>query len=271
LIDMAATKTAAPAGSSAANKKMAKAAKKEQNSAGKKGKVGLIIILVLVVLILAGAAMMAFNVFGIRDNTVVPMLRNVPLVGGLLPEAEVDPYAAEAERYDFEATIAALQATIADLEAEIEHITAMEIEVEEQLAGLFGTMAEHYLEMERLREIERLHLQIEANRAQFEREVAEENPDAFINFFETMHPDTMEEIVRQLMSVRARDERWEGYVATWTAMNPRNVAWAIEEMASTNMQLIVEVMPYIPENSRAAILNQLSTETASAILRQMRP
>lgn len=272
---MANVKTAATpanAGDPKTNKKMAKAMKKEQKKAGgKKSKVGLIILLSFIVIVGGFTALVAFDVFGLRTNVVMPMLRNLPIIGPMF-EAEYDPETGlPIQAYDPSATVADLEAQIAALEQQLAEVNTNYETLADEMAVLVQTIDEHELENERLREIEEYHMQILADREAFEREVAEDNPEAFNNFFETMNPELAEEIYTAAMNQRALDERWQNYLSSWGSAAPVNVARAIELMAPTDMALIASVMTDLPVNQRAAIMNQLSTDTMAVLYRQMYP
>ncbi|MCL2236289.1 MAG: hypothetical protein FWB98_07620 [Defluviitaleaceae bacterium] len=264
--------TPASAGDPKANKKMAKAMKKEQKKAsGKKSKVWLVILLVFVVLVGGFTALVVFDVFGLRTNVVNPLLSNVPIIGGLF-EQEIDPETGlPVQAYDPSATLEALEARILELEGDLEQALANNLSIAEERDVLYITVNEHELENERLRELEEYHLEFLASRAQFEREVAEGNEDAFVEFFATMHPELAEEIYNEIMAGRALDEQWQNYLSSWGSTAPVNVARVVELMATTDMPMIARVMTYLPVNQRTAIFNNLSPDTLAALYRQMYP
>ncbi|MCL2620100.1 MAG: hypothetical protein FWD97_04105 [Defluviitaleaceae bacterium] len=272
---MANVKTAATpanAGDPKSNKKMAKAMKKEQKkAAGKKSKVWLIILLAFVVIVGGFTALVAFDVFGLRTNVVMPMLRNLPIVGPMFAEEYDLETGLPVQTYDPSATVAILEAQIAVMEQQLADATANYEAIVDEMSVLETTINEHELENERLREIEEHHMEILADRERFEREVAEGNPEAFNNFFATMHPELAEEIYTAAMNQRALDERWQNYLSSWGSASPINVARAIELMATTDMPMIARVMVDLPVNQRVAIMNQLSTDTLAVLYRQMYP
>ncbi|MCL2854281.1 MAG: hypothetical protein FWE21_01520 [Defluviitaleaceae bacterium] len=274
---MANVKTAAnpaTAGDPKANKKMAKAMKKEQKKAEKGGKKKIWLIILLIFIVLAGGftALVAFDVFGLRTNVILPMLRNLPIVGGMFAEAEYDPETGlPIQTYSPADTIAGLEAQILELENQLERTIADNAAVAEERDVLYTAANEDLMELDRLREIEEHHLEILADRERFEREIAENNIDAFVNFFETMHPETAEEIFAAAAGQHAMEERWQNYLSSWGSASPITVARVIESMATTDMPMIARVMVDLPVNQRVAIINQLSIDTAALLYRQMYP
>jgi hypothetical protein len=228
--------------------------------APKKGMLGLIVLLALVILILIFIALTAFNAFGLRDNMLYPLLRNVPVIGNMIP----DPIYGEAEGVD-------IAVTVAELEAETYTLAAENASLEAQLENLTGTIEQLERENARLAEFEALHEERTAQREAFDRDLAMENPEAFMNFFETTHPGLAEELFISITQEQFDEERWRNYLASWINMNPLQVANVIESMLTTDMRLIVRVMLELPEPFRGNILNSLAPDSAAAVLRQMEP
>lgn len=225
----------------------------------KKGKGGLIVLIVIILILAGTTTMTVLDVAGLRSDVLVPFLRDLPLIGGLMPEAEetpppVDPAALIAQ---LEAQIAALEGENASLEADLESLLEIALGLEQ--------------ENEFLQEFQERHDEREAALAEFQRARAEEEPDAFMEFFATLNPDLAEEIFRDLSSLALQAERWQDYVSVWGAANPTLVAQAIEEMIFTDMALIVAALQDLPVPQRAAIINALSTDARAAVMRQMDP
>jgi len=228
--------------------------------APRRGKVGLIVLLSIIALILIFVALVAFNVFGLRDNMLYPVLRNVPLVGNMIPDAT---YSA-ADNEDFAANFAELEAERYDLAAE----NAL---LEAQLENLTVMIEQIERENTRLAEFAAMHDDFLTDRERFYRDTAMENPDAFLNFFETMHPALADELFRTLIQEQIDEERWRNYLASWSNMHHAQVAMVVESMLTTDMRLIVDVMMALPEPFRGNILNSMAPESAAAVLRQAEP
>jgi len=229
--------------------------------AGKKSKVGLIILIVVILIVAGGVTSVALDLFGFRTQVIIPFLRNVPVVGNLMPEAEgyndeaaLDP---DLVIRDLQALVDSLNRQVEQLQADNEMLYAISIGFEAELA--------------RLRLFEELHEERMSAHNEYMRALAEGEPEAFLDFIQTMHPALLEEIIREQAEGIVNDARWESYVSTWAATNPTLVAQAIETMITTDMPLIVSVMQDLPVNSRAAILGALDTDSRAAVMRQMDP
>ena len=248
----------------AVSKNAAKAAKKGKDGK-KKGKAGLIILLAFIVVVLGAVLLTAFNVFGMRDDVVLPMLRNVPLVRNLIPE-EFDE-----ETLSLMQINEGLEETIRDLETRLAQIETANSGLAGDLELAERALVLNELEIARLREIEAGQMAFVSRRAAFEREVAEGNADAFVDWFDNMNPDLAERIYRSLMAARVDEEKWQNFVAVWGAMNPRDAAHAIETMVTTDMDMIVSVLGALPPRTAAAILGALTVESRAAVTRHMNP
>jgi hypothetical protein len=79
------------------------------------------------------------------------------------------------------------------------------------------------------------------------------------------------DIFTSLVGAQAADEEWQNYLATWSATSAVNVAASIETMLTTDMPLIVRVLPHLEPGFRGQILNNLSEESRAAVLRKLEP
>ncbi|MCL2377143.1 MAG: hypothetical protein FWC76_07105 [Defluviitaleaceae bacterium] len=210
----------------------------------KRGNAGFVILILFVLLVLCAIALVAFDAFGLRSNIMSPQ-----------PIVAAPPY---------EAIARAESVTISGLQEDLDYHIAANAALQEQI---------DHIEREntRLRELEALHIQFQQYRDEFYRDLAYENPDAFINFFTSTSPALADEIFRSLASAQAAEEEWQNYLAVWGAMNPLQVALIIEDMLTTHMPLIVRVMSELPDAHRSMVFNNLSAESAGIILRQMEP
>jgi len=223
----------------------------------KKGKIGLIILLAFVGVVGVFVLLTALNAFGLRDNVVMPFLRNVPFVGGFVPEAEptdeTDPSAI------YGRTIAELEAQIAALQNEIDELQGdMEDMADEWFEAVVDAL-ESSVELERLREIEESHAQFLADREAFERGVIEGDLEAFERYMETIHPDLIIEIYTNLMEERIAGLDRQHYLDVWAAMSPAAIARFImaRDMATTDMPLLVSVLRDLPPARSATIIDAI--------------
>lgn len=244
------------------NKKMLKKAEKEQKKAekaasSKKGKAGLITSLVIVLLVGGATALTVFNVFGLRDNVLFPLLRDIPFVSSLIPDVPVEDVAIPID-------VDELIAEIANFENIIEILSLELAALEQERDGFI-------LEISRLREIEDMQIAHLAERQEFERMLAENDPSAFQAFFENINPELAAQLYADVVGLNNITNQMTELASTWSGMRSANIAQAIETMINTDMELIVSVLNIMTVNDRASILNNLSAETVAAISRQMQP
>ena len=198
----------------------------------RKGNAGFVVLILSVLLILCAIALVAFDAFGLRSRMLFPSL--VSPLSALNEVAITDNFAENV----------LIHTTQSDLDDLIEKIERLE------------------QKNARLREFEAAHAQFQQHRDEFYRNIADDNPEAFMEFFVTFNPALAEEIFRDFASTHIAEEEWQNYLASWGAMNPLQVAMIIEDMLTTHMPLIVKVMSELPESFRGMVLNNLSVESA---------
>lgn len=244
-----------------ADKERKKAQKAEAKLSGKKGKGGLIAAIIIILIIAAAAVMTVFNVFGLRDDILFPLLRDVPLVGNFIPDAP------ELEN----GVIEPVGPTVDELNAQIAQYQTAISALEQQLGGADTEMGQMFLELERLREIEAMHIEFQEERQEWERMVAENDPAGFVAFYENFNLEHASELYAEISAEVEFIERRNMLVNTWANMRAGNVADMIETMITTDMPLIVEALSMMPDADRTSIFDQLSAESAAAISRMMWP
>ena len=233
---------------------------KSKTAAGgqeKKSKVGLIILLAFIGIIVIFVLLTAFNIFGMRDNVVMPALRNIPFVGSFVPDAppfdESDPLAV-AGRVEAE-----LRAEIEDLQARINELEEETSDMVGEFTHIVNNAIESEVELDRLREMEEGHIEFLENREAFERAIIEENIDAFEEWITTAHPELVERIYTELIADRVAGEQRQHYLNVWSAMSASSVALSIvsRDMATTDMPLLVSVLRGLPPGTAANILDAI--------------
>jgi len=251
------------------DKKMAAAAAKDQKAAaGKKGKVGLIILITVIALVAGFVLLSVFNVFGIRDSFTYPFLRQVPFIGNLIPD---DPYEDLTPEQIWALREAELLAQVESLQGQLVAANNAMAPIEEELAFLHDYLVANDMELGILREIAAQWSDFLVQQEAFNRDVINNSEGAFMRWFEEMHPEIAEEIYREMLAERLRDERRGHYISVWSGISAQTAARAIEEMWMTDMRLIIDVLSDMPSGSVTPILNALSPGTSATILRHLEP
>ena len=253
------------------NKKMAQMAAKDQAAAansGEKNKVGLIILITVIALVATFVLLSVFNVFGIRDNVTLPFLRAIPFIGNLVSD---DPYADLTPEQVWALREAELEAQVEALQSQLTIAQNALAPLEEELEAMFGDLVSSEIELWILRELAEQYADFLARQEAFNRDVVNDSEGAFMRWFEEMHPEIAEQLYREQLAIRNRDERRADYVAVWSTISAQTAARAIEEMVRTDMRLIVDVLSDMSPQNVAPIINALSPDTAALVLRHLEP
>ena len=229
----------------------------------KKKKGGLIVLFIIILLVGGIAAAIAMNLFGIRENHILPLLRQIPLVGNLIPAAEYPEWASEPE-VDYAAIAAGLEGDVARLQSQLTRLQS-------DFESLSSRNEDNIRELTRLREIEAQQLVHRDNVDEFERRLAEGDPLAFASFFESINPDHAARLYEEILGINIRDARWASYIALWGALRPAGVAEVIESMIVTDMPLIISVLEELDLSTQRRIVDALDVETRALILRRLNP
>ena len=235
--------------------KKRKKSKKEKRSRDgrKRGIRRFVPLFVILALVIALIALVFLDVFGLRTNAIDPLLRSIPIVSNLLP-----PLVEENGENLEEATPERLRTIIDEMQREIDELTTHN----EHLEAL---RAINIARIEILEEFEQQQLAFQAERAAFDRMIAESDPAAFAAFFESISPENMEILgpEAQLSAQRARDFRQ--FMAMVQSMDESDAADILEELVRTDMDLVVLVMTNVAPEFRGGILSAMSTQTATMV------
>lgn len=228
---------------------------KSKNKKKKKGK--LLPIMIILLFLIGGsiAAIVIFNPLDIRDT----YLANIPVIGEILvPSPEVLEERAEAR------TNAQLLQELEELNMQLEILT-------DDLAQVRSINQMYSQEISTLREIEDQQIQFRAERAEFDRMIAEGDAPAFVDFFQTMSPENAEAIYRELIVQVAQTEELDDWVRTVVSMEDDAAASMLEAMISSEMDLVVIILDNIAANRRGAILSEMSPANAADVFPRMAP
>ncbi len=238
--------------------KEAKRELKAQRKREKKpGKVGLIILFVFLFLAVAAVVTWIFNIFDLREQVYIPLLRNVPIVSNLLPSPET----AGAEQV---LTQEQLLAKVQELETQLDK-SDKDLKAANDKNKVFTD------ELTRLQAIEEQQLTFKAEKEAYERGVAENDPNAFVKFFESVSPETAESIYREIIGTVEENKNLKKYVATYQGMDETAAAKLLEELVTTDMDLVVLILKNIDNRKTSAILAAMTPANAARITKRMAP
>ncbi|MCL2874014.1 MAG: hypothetical protein FWE29_03685 [Defluviitaleaceae bacterium] len=242
------------------DKKAAKRAEKEARKAMKKAEGkggGLVVKLVAVLLVASIFAAFWFNVFGVRDNYLMPVLQRIPVVNNLLPMTEEeDPYESM--------TQAELIATIESLRREVG-------EKEEQIQSLSDRSNILAGQVETLTQFRDQQAQFRADKEEFDRMIVGGGPIDFARFFERVDPENAAILYQDAIRREHHNRDFANYVSMIQAMEARSAADMLSRLIRSNPDLVASVLRSMDNRISGEVLSAMSAQDAALIVNRMYP
>lgn len=241
---------------------MAKKDRKEknlnENGEEKDSKVATVIFTILTILIwlVVFGVMIKLDVGDFGTKVLRPLLKDVPVVNLILPEASDDEIITE-NNHAY-TTLAEADAYIKELEAKIEAY---------ELAGIADdeTISELSSELERLKTFEAEQKAFQEEKEAYYQEVVLGNgTDVMKNFeqwYENMDEATAEVIYRQVLEQLQLDEKTQEYASIYSSMEPEDVALIFQEMTG-DLDTVVKILNNMDAKKRGAILSAIAQNDA---------
>lgn len=233
--------------------------KKSKKKDKKKGKGKIIASIIFLLFIGAIVAIFGFNVANIRDEYVYPALRDVPVVGDWIPEAENE----EKDEYS--------GLTREQLIVQNKKLESEKKALEEDKENLTKRISDNDKELTRLKEIEANQIKFQNEKEEFDRRIAENDLKAYSDYYESIYPENADAIYREAVIQEAADKELKQYVQTFETMKKDAAAKVLEEMIGTDMDLVVRILNNINSEQRGAILGAMEPANAAAAAKQMAP
>jgi flagellar motility protein MotE (MotC chaperone) len=239
--------------------------KNKDKKGKKKKKGGFPVVAVIALLLIIGSivALLFFNVFGFRENYVMPYLRNAPLIGPLFPAPPEGEEGGDAGKYA-NTSREELISMITALEYQVQTMEKNEAATRDQIAKLNETI--NYLRG--------FESQIEAYRqikAEFDQMIALGDPEAYKNFFESISPENADRLYQEVLKHVQYDDEFKKYASAFAMMDAGEAATALTNLLTTNSTLLVKILWAINTESRAEIFNEMEPNNVSRIARLMEP
>lgn len=215
-----------------------------EDNGGKKG--GCLLKLIIAIIIIAlPIVLVSLNVGGVRDNYLRPVLEKVPIVKNLLPplESETDANVEEQPLDENQERIDALTKEIEDLNKEIN----------------------------RLKEFENAQLQFKADKEQFDKMVALNDPKAYSSFYESIAPENAEELYKQAVNKEVTDKALKDYIQTFENMKKDAATKILEELIITDMDLVITILQNLSSEKRSEILSTMDPKNAASCSKLLSP
>jgi flagellar motility protein MotE (MotC chaperone) len=223
--------------------------------------VTLIIILIWLAIIVM---LIKWDVGGFGSGVLTPLLKDVPYVNEILPDAAVA--SSEDSTYAY-----------ATVDEAVERIKELEIELAEAQNGTNK-------DAEEIAELQKKADELDAYKA--EEEAFEEEKEKFYNevvfssvapdieeyksYYESIDPANAEAIYRQVVQQTAADDELTDYVKTYSSMKAKEAAAVFDSMTD-NLSLVAQILENMDAQSRADILGKMDSDTAAKVTEIMKP
>jgi uncharacterized protein YfbU (UPF0304 family) len=221
-------------------------------------------VVILLIILLSIVAVLYFDLFGVREQIVMPYIREAPVVGQLFPvptEAPVDEELARIAEMTPEETrteLDGLNYRIEDLEAQLQAAKDQKQLDDEQIDYLEG----FELQIEEYRDIKERFDQIV---------VAGAGADAYIEFFETISPENAERLYRESLAESQYNSEIREQAATYAEMDEATAAAALDIMLGAYPDLCIAIVTNMSVEDRAAIFDEMTADRVAQITRLMSP
>ncbi len=259
-------------------------APKAQGS-GKKGETdgllhGLLTVLlsILIVLVVFGGAfyyVLKNNVYGLGEQF-RPSFERIPVLKLALPPlpASEDPFdpkhLTQKELLDKYNQLRNMEADLtAQLDSANRRITELETE-KQQWEGLKQEAEAQRIENENTENrIQQQQAQLEADKKELSRLIANGNKEAFKSYFEKIEPETAKEIYQELVQENVVDQQYKTLAKSYTEMEPANAAAILSELAAGDMPMVVNLLEAMKTDVVAEIIESMDPKLAADLMKAL--
>jgi len=231
---------------------------KSKNLGKSRGKLILWLVLgiVLLVAVLVTLAWI-FNPMGMRDrvkNGAEGLMKRIPVVRNLVT---APPEEDEEETIDME-----------EIQAEIDGLQAMVDERDRLIENMQSNAAMKDDEIAQLRSVAIRYEDWRADKEAFDRMIAEHDPRAYANFYESIDPLNAEILYPRAAASADYEAAMKKYIREFEAMDEKKVAAILEEMILADMDLVVLILENMDYENAGGVLGEMSPQNASAVSRR---
>lgn len=236
----------------------------QQDSGGNKIVTMIIAIVIVLIWLAIFVLLVKFDVGGFGSSVLRPVLKDVPIINLILPEASEEELADE---YDYEYdNLDDANARIKELELEIKSLKKGSNADAEYVAELEK-------ENERLQEFEKEQEAFKARVKEFDKNVvyADEAPDIeeYKTYYEQIEPENAEEIYRQVVADVQANQRVVSLAKTYSSMDPATAADVLTLMTASDLELVCDILSEMKGEVSAEILNNMDTAVAAKVTKGM--
>lgn len=186
--------------------------KKNKEKGKSKGKlIGLIFIIIIILIIATLFSLIKFDVLGIGTK-LSPTLSSVPVIKNILPAQE-------------DTSSNMTKEELSTLNQSLEEANLSYVEI---IDSLNKEIEELNSEIARLRELEDEQLQFKADKEEFDRLIALNDPSAYTAFYESISPENAEVLYQEAVAQNELSQEFKTYAQTFENMKKDAAASVLE-------------------------------------------
>lgn len=233
---------------------------RESEKAGNKIVSFLIALVIVIIWLAVFALLIKLDVGGFGSKVLTPVLKDVPIINGILPNTQST---------DEEGN------TYRTLDEALTRIKELELELDSM--GSSGSANSEYIselesENARLKEFEDKQKEFEERVAEFERNVVfnEKAPDIeeYKAYYESIDPENAEKIYKQVVEQIEADKSLVEAGERYAKMEPANAAEILEVMTG-DLDLVCGILKNMKTEESAAIIAEMTPEYAAKVTKKM--
>ena len=226
---------------------------------------GIIIgILIVVVWLVILGLIVKLDIFQFGSKILRPVLKDVPVINKILPEATDEETAKETE-YPY-STLEAAITRIKELEQKEALTQAENEEYKNANADLMNEVA-------RLKVFEDNQTAFQQIKEEFYSDIVfgDKSPDVevFKEWYEKIEPESAAEIYRQVASVYESEQRVKDLALAYEAMKPAQAAAILESM--TSMTEVCDILSNMTDEARGKVLGAMDKDYAAKVSSKLLP
>lgn len=249
-----------------AKKKDADFADLENVEEGKGNKIVNLLIGIVVIIIWLGIfiIMIKLDIGGFGSNVLRPILKDVPIVNSILPDAS-DGQVADENNYSYSSLSDAIN-RIKELELELDSLKSTNEANSKYIAQLEA-------EVNRLKVFEENQKEFEKSKLEFDQNVvfAKNAPsiEEYVKYYEGIAPDNAAKIYQEVVEQMQYDEKITAQGKRYAKMDAAKAATVLDIMAAADINTVCEILGSMKEDNAAAILGEMEAAMAAKITKKM--
>jgi tetratricopeptide (TPR) repeat protein len=225
----------------------------------------LVAVVIIAIWLVIFGLLIKMDVGGFGSTVLRPLLKDVPVINRILPDASDEEVAADTG-YKYKNLAQAVE-RIKELEREVESLRTENDSDKEKIAELQA-------EVDRLKVFEENQVYFEEQKKKFDEEVVftDNAPDIseYKAWYEQMDKENAADIYEKVLLRINYSEQVKDWADTYSRMEPAAAAAILEEMTG-DIDLVSDILQNMKAAQRASILAEMDTVFAAKITKVMHP